>query len=110
MIDTQELLDLIADLTTARKEEQEKELAKQEIAFVAQVELALNYKGEALNQAYKPDFICHDKIILELKAAKNLAPEHRAQILNYLKATGMKLGFLVNFGSHPQAQIERFVL
>ncbi len=88
----------------------EKELAKQGIAFVAQAELALNYKEEVLEQVYKPDFICYDKIIVELKAVKELAPEHRAQIINYLKATNIKLGFLVNFGSHPQTQIERFVL
>jgi GxxExxY protein len=45
-----------------------------------------------------------------LKAVKEIAPEHEAQLLNYLKATGMRLGLLVNFGSHPEAQIERRVL
>jgi len=47
---------------------------------------------------------------IELKAVKEIAPEHKAQILNYLKATGLKLGLLINFGSYPKAQIERFVL
>ncbi len=58
----------------------------------------------------KPDFICFGKIIVELKAAKEIAPEHKAQLINYLKATQMKLGLLVNFGSYPKAEIERMVL
>jgi GxxExxY protein len=59
---------------------------------------------------YKPDLTCFDKIILELKAVKSVLPEHEAQILNYLKATGMKLGLLVNFGSHPKAMVKRLAL
>jgi GxxExxY protein len=59
---------------------------------------------------YKPDLICYDQIILELKAVKDLSPEHKAQVINYLKATNLKLGLLINFGSHPKAQIERFAL
>jgi len=77
---------------------------------VAQPELRLTYKSEILQQTYKPDFICYEGIILELKAAKDIAPEHKAQILNYLKATNLKLGLLINFGSHPKVQVERFVL
>ena len=88
----------------------EKELIKQNIPFVAQAELSLYYKGEKLKQTYKPDFICHNKIILELKAVKETAPEHKAQLINYLKATNMKLGLLVNFGAHPKAEIIRLAL
>lgn len=88
----------------------EKELAQRGIPFVAQPELRLTYKSEILQQTYKPDFICYEEIILELKAVKDIAPEHKAQILNYLKATNLKLGLLINFGSHPKAQVERFVL
>ncbi|MEW6259479.1 MAG: GxxExxY protein [Thermodesulfobacteriota bacterium] len=88
----------------------EKEFAKSGIHFVAQAELTLQYKGEPLNQTYKPDFICFGKIIVEIKAVKELADEHRAQIHNYLKATGHELGFLVNFGHYPKVQIERIVL
>ena len=88
----------------------EKELNLRSIPFVAQPELKLNYKGEELQQVYKPDLICYDKIIVELKAVKEIANEHKAQIINYLNATGLKLGLLINFGSHPKAQIERFVL
>jgi len=68
------------------------------------------YKGDPLLQTYKPDLICYGQIILELEAVREIAPEHKAQIINYLKATKLKLGLLINFGSHPQAQIERFVL
>ena len=85
----------------------EKELAKRSISFQSQVELHLNYKGEQLNQTYKPDFICFDKIIVEIKAVKELASEHKAQLLNYLKATGLELGLLVNFGSYPKVEIIR---
>lgn len=87
-----------------------KEFARQNIPFSAQIELTLAYKGEQLIQTYKPDFICFDKIIVELKAVKETASEHKAQILNYMKATNMRLGLLVNFGSYPQSQIERFIL
>ena len=74
------------------------------------MELKLTYKGELLVQTYKPDFVCFGKIIVELKAVKAIAPEHEAQLLNYLKATGMKLGLLVNFGSYPNAEVERRIL
>ncbi len=77
------------------------------IPFFAQQELLLLYKGEPLDQKDKPDFICYEKIIVELKAVHEIAPEHQAQVLNYLKATGMELGLLVNFGSYPKAQVMR---
>lgn len=88
----------------------ERELITRGVPFQSQAELRLNYKGSVLKQIYKPDFICYEKIILEIKAVRDVAPEHQAQLLNYLKATGMKLGLLVNFGSHPRVTIKRFVL
>ena len=88
----------------------EKELRAKGIPFRTQPELMLNYKGQRLQQTYKPDLICYDQIILELKAVKDISPEHKAQVINYLKATNLKLGLLINFGSHPKAQIERFAL
>jgi GxxExxY protein len=87
----------------------EKELSARGIPFEAQKELRLHYKAEALRQAFKPDLICYGKIIVELKAVRELASEHTAQALNYLKATGMTLGLLVNFGSRPKVVIERLV-
>lgn len=87
----------------------EREFTRQKIPFAAQVELTLSYKGDQLAQTYKPDFICYDCIIVEVKAAKELTKEHWAQVHNYLKATGFELGFLVNFGHYPKAEIERIV-
>jgi len=88
----------------------EKELGKRGIPFVAQQELQLTYKGEPLQQTYRPDLICYGQIIVELKAVKDIAPEHKAQVINYLKATGIKLGLLVNFGTYPKASITRLAL
>ncbi|MES9941050.1 MAG: GxxExxY protein [Candidatus Thiodiazotropha sp. 6PLUC2] len=86
------------------------ELTSRGIPFMSRPALKLNYKDERLHQTYIPDLICYKQIIVELKAVKNIAPEHKAQVLNYLKATNLKLGLLVNFGSHPKAQIERLIL
>ena len=88
----------------------EKELAVRDIPFIAQQELRLYYKGETLRQFYKPDLICFGKIIVELKAVSALSGEHKAQVLNYLKATGHEVGLLVNFGCYPKAIVERLVL
>jgi len=88
----------------------EKELAKRNIPFVAQQELKLRYKGEQLRQTCIPDFVCHKSIIVEIKALAATSGEHKAQVLNYLKASGMRLGLLVNFGCHPKATVERLVL
>lgn len=85
----------------------EKEFAKREIPYRSQIELQLSYKDELLKQTYKPDFICYETIIVEIKAVKELGAEHKAQLLNYLKATGLELGLLVNFGSYPKTEIIR---
>jgi len=74
-----------------------------------QPRLILDYKGHQLSCEYIPDFICYGKIIVELKAVSRLVDEHRAQVHNYLKATGFKLGLLVNFGHYPKVELERFV-
>lgn len=77
------------------------------ISFNAQYPLKLSYKGHPLKKKYIPDFIVDEKIVVEIKAVKEISDEHRAQLQNYLKATGYKLGLLVNFGHPPQIQIER---
>ena len=87
-----------------------REFSDRQIDHVEQVELELMYKSTRLRQTYKPDFICYGKVIVEIKAVKSLVDEHRAQLHNYLKATGMRLGLLVNFGHYPKAEIERIVL
>jgi GxxExxY protein len=79
------------------------------IPFRAQQPLTIEYKGHRLKQTYVPDFVCFGRIIVELKVVREIAPEHRAQTINYLRATGMKLGLLVNFGA-AEAKIERFAL
>jgi len=97
-------------LETVYQECLERELAVQDIPFTAQADLRLEYKGEPLIQSYRPDFICFGKIIVEIKAVKELCNEHRAQVYNYLKASGCDLGLLINFGHYPKAEIERVVL
>ena len=85
------------------------ELEGRSVPFVEQPWLKLKYKGRELKQGYQPDFLCYEKIILEIKAVKKMTDEHRAQVINYLKATGLKLGLLVNFGHYPQLEYERFI-
>ena len=85
----------------------EREFRFRQLPFEAQKELAISYKGDNLTQTYKPDFICYGQIIVELKAVKAIANEHKAQLLNYLKATDLELGLLVNFGMYPKAEIVR---
>jgi GxxExxY protein len=86
-----------------------REFIKRNIPFESQIELQLFYKGELLNQIYKADFICYDKIIIELKAVKAILPEHHAQLHNYLKITGFRLGLLINFGHFPKVEIQRII-
>jgi GxxExxY protein len=88
----------------------QKEFNERKIPNTSKTPVKLYYKNMPLEQTYQPDFICNDKIIIEIKALKALAPEHRAQIINYLKASKLRLGLLVNFGAHPKAQIERYVV
>jgi len=85
------------------------EFGLQDIPFRAQQELALTYKGRPLRQSFRPDFVCFDSVIVELKAVSELNDEHRAQVHNYLKATGYKVGLLVNFGHYPLLEKERIV-
>jgi len=86
------------------------ELGLQRIPFDPQRIITLEYKSKPLGHWFTPDVICFEKIIVEIKAVKELAEEHRAQVLNYLKATGLKVGLLVNFGHYPRLQWERLVI
>ena len=87
-----------------------KEFKLRGLDYKEKPKLRISYKSELLDQYYEPDFLCHGKIILEIKAVKQLSDEHRAQIINYLKATVLRLGLLVNFGHYPKVEHERFVL
>ncbi|HEY8574628.1 GxxExxY protein [Phenylobacterium sp.] len=86
------------------------EFAERRIPFVAMQPLHIEYQGRKLRKSYTPDFVCFDRVVLELKVAREIAPEHRAQTLNYLRATGLRLGLLINFGATPEVKIERFAL
>ena len=85
------------------------ELEKQEIPFESQKILKLSYMGTELEKTYQADFVCFGSVILEIKAVSRLTGEHRAQILNYIHATGIDVGLLVNFGHFPKIEHERFL-
>ena len=97
-------------LEAVYQESLELELSDQGIPFAAQCRLALSYKGRPLKQVYTADLVCLDKIIVELKAVSAITDEHRAQVHNYLRATGNRLGLLVNFGHYPKLESERIVI
>jgi GxxExxY protein len=75
------------------------ELTKRNILFESEKKLNIYYKEQLLEKSYKADLVCYDQIILELKAVERLMPEHESQLLNYLAATGLKVGYLINFGA-----------
>jgi GxxExxY protein len=85
------------------------EFGLQGIPFDPQAKLNLSYKGRPLEQFYQPDFICYGKVIVEIKAVSQLMDENRAQLHNYLKATGLRVGLLVNFGHFPKLEYERII-
>lgn len=85
------------------------EFKERSIPFQDFVSLLLTYKTYTLNTRYEPDFICFAEVIVEIKAVARLCEEHRAQVHNYLKVTGFKLGILVNFGQYPKVVYERIV-
>lgn len=86
------------------------EFEKQKIPFEPQKKLQIKYSGKVINSTFNPDFICFDKIIIEIKSVNNLLPIHDAQLINYLKITNMKLGLLVNFNHYPKVEIKRLIL
>ncbi len=85
------------------------ELKARKIPFESQKKLGIFYKGELLEKEYYADVVCYDKIIAELKALDRLMPKEESQILNYLKASRLKVGVLINFGA-PSLEWKRFVL
>ena len=82
----------------------EYELELQGIPARAKPHCALSYKGRPLKHTYEPDFICFGSIVVEIKAVSHICDEHRAQLINYLNATGLEVGLLVNFGRFPNLQ------
>lgn len=84
------------------------EAASRKLPFVAQPHVQIEYKGRLLQRGYVPDFIFYDKIVVEIKALNELTSHEEAQVLNYLKATGHKVGVLINFGSLGKLQWRRY--
>ena len=95
-------------LEAVYQEAMEKELAYQEIPYKSQPPVRIKYKGEPLKKKYEPDFLCYDKVIVEIKAMDKLSSNEHAQIINYLKASKLKVGLLINFGS-KSLEHKRFV-
>jgi len=85
------------------------EFGHRQIPFNAKPKLEIHYKGRLLTKKYEPDFVLHSKIVMEIKAVKSLTDEHRSQVHNYLKATGFKVGLLINFGKSREMEYERIV-
>ncbi len=91
------------------QESLELKLSERGIPFVIKPKLPIYYKGRLLRKNYEADLIIFNRIIVELKAVKSILPEHEAQLLNYLKSTGKRVGYLVNFGAYPKLDWRRRV-
>ncbi len=85
------------------------EMNERNIPFDSQKELTILYKNIPLRKFYKPDFICYDKIVVEIKALEMITSREESQLLNYLKTTGYRVGVLVNFGSVGILEWKRFI-
>ncbi len=92
------------------QEAYERELLLQSIPYKAQPQLRVSYKGELLAKDFFADIIAFEKIIVELKVLPKLTSREESQLLNYLKAAKLRVGLLVNFGSHPKLEYKRIVL
>ena len=84
-------------LESVYQEALEIEMRKRNIPFTSQSKIQILYKDVPMEHYFEADFVCYDKIIVELKSVSTILPEHEAQIINYLRATGFKLGILLNF-------------
>lgn len=97
-------------LESVYQEAMEIELSRSGIPFQPQKELIVYYDGMPLQHRFRADFVCYDRIIVEIKALSEITGTHKAQILNYLHATKMRLGLIFNFGCLGGVQFERLVL
>jgi GxxExxY protein len=97
-------------LEAVYQEAMEIELASRQIPFRSQVQLPVYYKGTLLTKCYCADLLCFEAIVVEFKAVSRSSGYEKAQVLNYLKATGMRVGLLINFGDPGRLDWERFVL
>ena len=97
-------------LEAVYQEALEIELKRENIPFISQQELKILYDGIPLKTKYLADIVCYDRILIEIKAISKINNQHKAQLMNYLKSTGFRLGLLVNFNSFPKAEIIRMVI
>lgn len=86
------------------------ELTRRKIPFESQKRLNLHYKDVPLESVYRPDVICYEQIILELKVTERLSGLEESQLINYLKISKLRVGLLINFGSRPKLEWKRYVL
>lgn len=85
------------------------ELHLRNIPFAVQIPVKIRYKNFTLDRHYTPDLVCYDKIIVELKAIKQISAVEEAQMINYLKASGFEMGVLLNFGFPQKLEWKRFI-
>lgn len=97
-------------LEAVYQEALEIEMEERNVPNVAQPELLLRYKRRTLKKRYVPDFVCFDEVVVEIEAMKALTEVEEAQLLNYLRATGKRVGVLINFGSRGRLEWKRMVL
>jgi len=97
-------------LEAVYQEALEYELSLRNLPFVSQQFLKIQYKAHVLSKEYVSDLVCFNSIIVELKALQRLSGHEESQVINYLKATGMRVGLLINFGSSGKLEWKRLVL
>jgi GxxExxY protein len=95
-------------LEAVYQEALEREFSTRGIPYRKEAELSVSYKAQALSIAYRADFVCHESVIVELKAIPAIRERDAAQVVNYLKATGFELGLLLNFGA-PSLEYKRLI-
>ncbi len=86
------------------------EFNNRRVPYSREPQLEISYKGVLLDKIYRPDFVCYGQIIVELKSQVGLSGIEEAQIINYLKITGMHVGLLMNFGARPKLEWKRYVI
>lgn len=86
------------------------ELARRNIPFEAQKLLKVEYKGQSLKKEYVADFVCFEQVIIEVKACQGLTAGEEGQLINYMKATQMHVGLLINFCSQARLEWKRYVI
>jgi GxxExxY protein len=96
-------------LEAVYQEALEIEFCEQKVPYQAQAELNILYKNRILQKKYNPDFLCFQEIIVEIKALAQLSGTEESQIINYLKASGKRVGVLINFGSVGKLEWKRFI-